>query len=154
LDIPDIKVFFIGGFPTSKLIKNAKENSNIKALGYVEDVRKYMQQAAVFIAPIRSGSGTKIKVLNALALEKPVVTTTVGAEGIRVKPDEDLMIADTSQDFAQKTIYLLQHPQEAKVMGKKGRKVIEKYYSWESIGEIMYKVYNEVGQINLKNSES
>ena len=79
-----------------------------------------------------------------LALEKAVVTTAIGAEGIKVNPDEDIMIADSSQEFAQKIIYLLKHPEEAKNMGKKGRKLIEKYYSWESIGKKMHKVYAEV----------
>ncbi|MFX0134656.1 MAG: glycosyltransferase [Candidatus Hodarchaeota archaeon] len=144
LEIPDIKVSFIGSSPTSKLVKSAKENPNIKVLGYVDDVRMYIQQAAVFIAPLRSGSGTKIKVLNAMALEKAVVTTSIGAEGIKVKLDEDIMIADTPQEFAEKTIYLLRHPEEAKIMGIKGRKVIEKHYSWESIGMKMYQVYEEV----------
>ena len=149
IKISDIQVSFIGGSPTSKLIKNAKENPNIKVPGYVDDVRTYIQQSSVFIAPIRSGSGTKLKVLNAMALEKAVVTTSIGAEGIKVKPGEDIIIADTAQEFAQKTIDLLQHPEEANKMGKKGRKVIEKYYSWESIGEKMYKVYDEVRHKNI-----
>ena len=145
-EIPDIHVSFIGSSPTSKLIKNAKENPNIVVPGYVDDIRVDMEKASVFIASIRSGSGTKLKILNALALEKAVVTTSIGAEGIKVNPDEDIMIADTSREFAQKIIYLLQHPEEAKNMGKKGRKLIEKYYSWESIGKKMHKVYDEVSR--------
>jgi glycosyltransferase involved in cell wall biosynthesis len=147
--IPDIKVFFIGGSPTSKLIKNSKSNPQIKVLGYVDDIRRYMDQTSVFIAPIRSGSGTKIKVLNALALEKPVVTTSIGAEGIKVNPDEDIMIGDTSQEFAFKTIYLLENPLKAKYIGKSGRKVIEKYYSWEKIGQMMYNIYDDVRHTNI-----
>jgi glycosyltransferase involved in cell wall biosynthesis len=145
-EIPEVKVSFIGGHPTSKLMKYSENHPNIKVVGYVEDVRQYMQEASVFIAPIRSGSGTKIKVLNALAMECAVVTTTVGAEGINVKPDIDIMIANTDREFAQKTVFLLRHPQEAKIMGRNGRKVIEKYYSWEVIGEKMSRVYEEVIQ--------
>lgn len=149
LKIPNIIISFIGNYPTSKLIKNAKENPNIKVLGYVDDVRTHIEQAALFIAPIRCGSGTKIKVLNAMALEKAVVTTTIGAEGIKATPNEDIMIADTPREFAQKSIYLLEHPQEAERMGKKGRDVIEKYYAWEVIGKKMYPVYEEVGRSKL-----
>ncbi|MFX0140480.1 MAG: glycosyltransferase, partial [Candidatus Hodarchaeota archaeon] len=76
--------------------------------------------------------------------EKAVVTTSIGAEGIKVTPDKDIIVADTSQEFAEKTSYLLQHPEEAKIMGEKGRKVIEKYYSWETISKKMYQVYDEV----------
>lgn len=147
--IPNIITTFIGDNPTSKLIKNAKENPNIKVLGYVDDVRSYIERAALFIAPIRCGSGTKIKVLNAMALEKAVVTTSIGVEGIKAIPNEDIMIADTPRDFAQKSIYLLEHPQEAERVGKKGRKIIEKYYAWEMIGQKMYPVYEEVGHSKL-----
>ena len=57
-------------------------------------------------------------------------------------------VTDSPQEFAEKTIYLLRHPEVAKIMGRKGRKVIEKHYSWESIGKKMYKVYEDVGQLN------
>ena len=141
--IPDIEVDFIGWGATKKLKQKLQENSHIKAYGFVDDMRPYVHQASVFIAPIRSGSGTKIKVLNAMALGKAVVTTSIGAEGIKVKPNEDIIIADTPQEFAQKTIYLLQHPEEVEIMGRKGRQVIEKHYSWESIGKKMHQLYED-----------
>jgi len=146
--IPEITVSFIGNFPTAKLLKYSKNYKNLIVHGFVDDVRPHMMEAAVFFAPIRIGSGTKLKVLNAMALEKAVITTTIGAEGINAAPGIDLMIADTPQDFAAKTIYLLQHPEEASLMGKKGREVIEKYYGWETIGKKMYGIYDEVAKGN------
>jgi len=143
IKIPEVEVDFVGWGATKKLKQRVLENSRIKAYGFVDDIRPYVHQASVFIAPLRIGSGTKIKVLNAMALGKAVVTTSIGAEGINAKPDKDIMIADTSQEFAQKTVYLLRHPEEAKIMGKNGSEVIEKHYSWESIGEKMHQLYEE-----------
>ncbi len=119
VQIPDIKVSFIGNFPTPKLKKYAKDDKNIIVHGFVDDVRPFIEQADVFFAPIRIGSGTKLKILNAMALEKAIITTTIGVEGIIATPGEDLLIADTPRDFVDKTVYLLQHPDHARKMGKK-----------------------------------
>lgn len=144
--IPDVKVSIVGGAPTPELLKQAQENPNIKAVGYVEDVRPYMQRAMVFIAPLKSGSGTKLKVLNALSLGNAVVTTSIGAEGIKVINNENIIIADDPQEFADKTVYLLENPEIARKMGEKARRVVEKYYDWEIIGHKIRKEYHEVSQ--------
>lgn len=142
--IPELEVDFVGGCPTKKLKQQESKNFHIKVHGFVDDIRPFIHQAAVFIAPIRSGSGTKIKVLNALALGKAVVTTSVGAEGIAVEAGKHVMIADIPEEFAQKTVYLLNNPAIASEMGMAGRKVIEKFYDWNMIKENMERLYNEV----------
>jgi len=131
--IPKVKVTFVGTSPTSKLIKAAKESSHVKIAGYVDDVRPYLAVSAVFIAPLRSGSGTKIKVLNALAFEKAVVTTSIGAEGINVEHKKNIFISDKAKEFAEQTIYFLENPQVAKKIAENGRKFIEDNYAWEII---------------------
>jgi glycosyltransferase involved in cell wall biosynthesis len=141
---PEVEVDFVGGYPTKKLKQQELKNSHIKLHGFVDDTRPLVQKAAVFIAPIRSGSGTKIKVLNAMSLAKPVVTTSVGAEGISVEADKNIIIADDPKVFAEKTIYLLNNQHIANEMGMAGRKIIEKYYDWNVIKENMEQLYNEV----------
>ncbi|RLI62703.1 MAG: hypothetical protein DRO67_06900, partial [Candidatus Asgardarchaeum californiense] len=143
-EIPDIKVFFIGASPCSKLLNMAEKYPNIRILGYVDDIRPHVQKISIFIAPIISGSGTKIKVLNALAMGKPVVTTSIGAEGIDVTPGENIIIADTPEEFAEKVIELLKNPKKAKELGEKGRKLIEEKYSWDVISVKIYKTYDEL----------
>ncbi len=145
LKIPEVKVSFVGKSPSVNLVEKAKCDPNIILEGYVEDVRPFVDKAAVFIAPIRSGSGTKIKILNALSQAKPVVTTSVGAEGIDVEENENIMIADDPQKFAEKTIYLLENPDCAKKMGQQGRKLIEQKYDWDIIEQQMNKAYHELG---------
>ena len=144
LKIPNVKVRFLGKAMTTKVLSKAQENPNIQAIGYVDDVRPHIHRSSVFFAPLLSGSGTKLKVLNALSLGKAVVTTSIGAEGINVKNGENIVIADDPREFADKTVYLLQNPEIAKNMGGKARQVVEKYYDWRIIGQKIYNVYNNV----------
>lgn len=154
LKIPEVQVYFVGKSPTANLVEKARRDPNIKIEGYVEDVRPFVDKAAVFFAPIRSGSGTKIKILNALSQAKPVVTTSVGAEGIDITENENIMIADDPHQFAEKTVYLLENPDFAKKMGQKGRKLIEEKYDWNIIEKQMNEVYEGLRQgENLKVSK-
>ena len=144
--IYDAKVMFVGSSPANLLERVAKKSPNVEYTGYVDDVRSYVAQASVFIAPLRSGSGTKIKVLNAMSQGKPVVTTSIGAEGIEAKSDEEIIVADDPQEFAEKTIYLLQHPKVAEQIGLRARKVIEEKYDWKVINAKIRQVYDELGK--------
>ena len=121
----------------------ASETPNVEYAGYVEDVRPHIAKSAVFIAPLRSGSGTKVKVLNAMSQGKPVVTTSIGAEGIEAQPDEEIVIADDPKEFARKTVYLLKHSEEAQKIGQRARKVIEEKYDWQVINTTIRQVYQE-----------
>lgn len=130
---PGVKMQFVGAGPTRLLRKKAAEDRHVEILGYVGDVRPYMQAASVFVAPLRSGSGTKVKVLNALAMKLPVVTTPVGAEGIDVVDGESVFIADDPQAFADRTVQLLRDKALAQRLGEAGRRVVEKHYDWQAI---------------------
>ena len=90
---------------------------------------------------MRSGSGTKLKVLNAMAQGKAVVTTSIGAEGIEALPDKEIIIADTPEKFAEKTVFLLQHPDLASKIGQCARKVIEDKYDWKVIEAKIHQIY-------------
>lgn len=144
-EIPDLRVSFVGKSPTPKLLKKAKQDRHIQIEGYVDDVRPHLNRAAVFIAPLRSGSGTKIKILNALAMAKPVVTTSIGAEGIDVTNNYNILISDTPEAFAQQIIYLITHPEVAKIIGRNGRRLMLEKYDWQVIEEKMNRLYDSVG---------
>lgn len=123
------------------LRRKAIEDKNVRVLGFVPDVRPIVQRASVFIAPIRVGSGTKIKVLNAMAQAKAVVATTTAAEGIDVARGENILIADGPEEFGEKIVYLLSHEEIAKEIGARARKLIEKKYSWDVISENIHRIY-------------
>lgn len=108
---------------------------------FIPDIRESVQKAALFIAPIRSGSGTKIKVLNAMAQGKAVVATPVAAEGIEVTDGENIFIAEDPKLFAQRVIDLIRDPSLASEMGSKARKLIEEKYSWHVIAEDLHQLY-------------
>lgn len=142
-EIPEVSIDFIGKAPTKKLIKKAASDPNIKILGFVDDIRPFVQRAAVFVAPIRSGSGTKIKVLNAMAQAKTVVATNIAAEGIDATHSENIIIAENAADFSEKIIYLLKNKRKAEEIGRKARVLIEKKYSWEVIGRQVENLYEK-----------
>jgi len=139
--VPGATVDFAGGGPTQTLRNRALEDKSVQVLGFVPDIRPIVQRASVFIAPIRVGSGTKIKVLNAMAQGKPVVATTTAAEGIDVTPEENILIADDPGEFAEKVVYLLNHEEIARKIGTKARELIEKKYSWDVISENIDRTY-------------
>jgi len=145
-EIPEIRFVAIGTNPSPSLLNLAKTNPNVKILGFVDDVRPAMREAAVYIAPIKSGGGTKLKVLNALSMAKPLVTTSVGAEGIDVTDGVHFMLADDAATFAEKTVELLNNPELAKKLGDNGRKRMIEKYDWEIIGKQMDDIYNELAQ--------
>jgi glycosyltransferase involved in cell wall biosynthesis len=105
--------------------------------GRVDDIRPYLAKASVVVVPLRIGSGTRLKVLEALAMAKPVVSTTVGCEGIDVSHGEHLLIADDPADFAAAVTSLLEDPAEAASLGRRGRALVESRYGWErSVAEL------------------
>lgn len=141
--IPQAKVTFVGSSAPKMLMRLAFQSPNIESTGYVDDVRPYVAKSAVFIAPLRSGSGTKVKVLNAMAQGKAVITTSIGAEGIEAKPDEEILIAEAPKEFAEKTVWLLKNPERAQKIGLRARQVIEEKYSWKVINKKLRQVYKE-----------
>ena len=98
----------------------------------VEDIRDAYKKATVFLAPLKSGSGTKYKILEAMASGVPVVTTSIGAEGL---DNSGMIIKKTGQDLAKATIDVLNNPQKYEALTKKARKLVEDNYTWSMIGK-------------------
>lgn len=139
--LPHTPMTFVGASPTALLKKCAQENPQIRATGYVEDVRPYVDRALVFVAPLRSGSGTKVKILNAMAQAVPVVTTSVGAEGIEASPEEGQIVVDDANEFAEQVVALLRNPERARNLGLRARRLIEERYAWKVITSEMNEIY-------------
>jgi len=92
-----------------------------------------MAKAAVFIVPLRIGSGTRIKILEALAMQKAIVSTSIGCEGLEVKDNEHLLIRDNPQEFVRAVIDLLKDEQLRLKLGENGRKLVEEKYDWKTV---------------------
>jgi polysaccharide biosynthesis protein PslH len=107
----------------------------INVTGRVPDVAPFVSGATVSVAPIRVAGGTRIKILESLALGTPVVATTIGAEGLGLVPDQHLKIGDTPRAFAESVIALLKDPERRRAMAAAGRVVVAERYTWEVIGQ-------------------
>ena len=112
--------------------------------GTVPDVRPWMQSAAVFVVPLRVGGGTRLKILEALATGRAVVSTSLGCEGLEVTPGEHLLVADSPAEFAAAVVRCLGDPALRHRLGVRGRARVEARYRWEAIGDGLSAFYDEL----------
>lgn len=142
--IPDILWTVVGKEPPDELISLQKQYpNNIQIIGYVDDVREYYNKANVLVVPLLSGSGTKLKVIEGLGMGMPIVTTSIGAEGIDVQPGRDIEIANSSYDFAKSVINLLQNKTKRDEIKINARRIATEKYDWNIIGELLKSAYIE-----------
>lgn len=147
--IPKACVYIVGKNP-SKGLMGLHDGENIFVTGYVEDVRPYIDQCEVVVCPFRMASGIQNKILEAMAMNKPIVTTKIGAGGIERYDEKDIIVADDAEDFAQRIIELFTNRELLQEVGKGGREFVEKNYSWTSAGNKIYRLIKEL--INSKES--
>lgn len=136
--MPNIKFYIVGKNPPSSIKELA--NESIIVTGYVEDMREYLQKSSIFICPMREGTGIKNKVLEAMAMGKPVVSTSIGALGIDVVSGENIIISDDQNEFAEKVIELLLNKELRDKLGTNSIQIIESKYSWDVISNNMYQM--------------
>lgn len=139
--VPAARFVAIGQRPSERLQEAAGRDGAVEAPGFVQDVRPAVARAAVYIVPLRVGGGTRLKVLDAMAQGKAIVSTTLGAEGIDVRDGEHLVLADDAQAFADRVVELLQRPGERLRLGDAARRQAEAKYSWSILGERLAGVY-------------
>jgi len=127
---PRVKFFLVGKNPAARV--RALESDRVAVTGYVDDVRPYLSQAAVFVSPTRVGAGIKNKILQAWSMSKPVVATPASTGGLRVRDRENILIAGSPQKFADSVLELLRDDCLQKEMGVNGRKTVLDHYTWEA----------------------
>jgi sugar transferase (PEP-CTERM/EpsH1 system associated) len=128
---PNLKFSIVGGGPPEELRRLASRN--IVVTGRVPDTRPYVASAAVCVVPLRMGSGTRLKVLEGLAMGRPIVSTSVGCEGIATVPGEHLLVADERAAFARSVLRVLDDPAFGAGLAQCGRRLVEERYSWPSV---------------------
>ncbi len=131
-EIPGATLTVVGRNPTARLREIALR-AEIIVTGTVDDVRPSIAEASVYVVPLRAGGGTRLKIFEALAMAKPVVSTTVGAEGLALEPGRHFVAADGPRDFADAVVGLLRDPQRRNALGQAGRNLVEAYYSWPTV---------------------
>lgn len=142
-EVPDVSLTVVGRNPTARL-RDVAARAGIDVTGTVDDVRPSMGEAAVYVVPLRAGGGTRLKIFEALAMAKPVVSTTVGAEGLALESGRHFVAADAPGDFADAVVRLLRDPRGRHALGQAGRDLVEAYYSWPTIGRAFEEHCEEV----------
>lgn len=138
-EIPQAVLTVIGKNPPAGL-----EGEGIEVTGYVVDPMPYLTETAAFIVPLHAGGGMRVKILDAWSWGLPVISTTIGAEGIETEPDKNILIADTAEAFAQAVIRSLKDPVLAQHLGQNGRQTILQKYNWQVIYSAWDEVYDRV----------
>ncbi|MEO5821012.1 MAG: glycosyltransferase [Vicinamibacteraceae bacterium] len=141
--VPDVTFFAVGQDPPPELRALSARDNRIVVTGFVDDIRPYVSKAAVYVVPLRVGGGTRLKVLDAMAMGKALVSTSIGCEGIAVRPDEHLVIGDTPEAMAAATIALLKDPVRRRALGSAARGLVEQRYAWRVVGRQLLDAYQE-----------
>lgn len=130
---PEASLAIVGRNPMTALKKKASGMPGVTLTGTVDDVRPYIESAQVYIVPLRVGGGSRLKVLEAMAMRKAIVSTTIGAEGLDVQAGENILIADFPGEFASAVARMFEDAGMRQRLGEAGRKLVERRYEWRSL---------------------
>jgi glycosyltransferase involved in cell wall biosynthesis len=130
--VPDVQFYVVGRRPHAR-IAPLSEQPGIVVTGSVPDTRPYISGAAVYVVPLRSGGGTRLKVLEAMAMHCPIVSTTMGCDGFPVVSGREVILADEPESFAQEVIDLLLDSGRRHELGQTGFEFAATYYDWSVI---------------------
>lgn len=141
--LPDVTLTVVGRSPSASLKEIAASDEQISVTGRVEDVRPYMQDADIFIVPIRIGGGTRLKIYEAMAMQLPIVSTTIGAEGLPLVEGDEIVLRDTEKEFADAIIDLLKDTDQAVKLGKQAYQRVNKDFGWANAGKVFGEICEE-----------
>ena len=133
--VPDVTLTVVGRDPYPGLVELSKQDPSVIVTGRVEDVRPYMEEAAVYIVPLRIGGGTRLKIYEAMAMEKPIVSTSIGAEGLPVTNGTEIVLSDTPESFADAVVKLLHDHDLADTIGQRAATRVRKEFGWDIVAD-------------------
>lgn len=129
---PEATLSIVGRSPTP-IVKRLAEIPGVEVTGRVDDVRPHIARGSVYIVPLRIGGGTRLKIFEAMSMARPVVSTTVGAEGLPVTPGQDVVIADEPARFAQAVVHLIRDAATRRSIAAAGRQLVVAKYDWSAV---------------------
>jgi glycosyltransferase involved in cell wall biosynthesis len=130
--LPDVTLAVVGRNPYTRLVELSKRDSSITVTGWVEDVRPYMESSSAYIVPLRIGGGTRLKIFEAMAMEMPVISTSIGAEGLPVRAGRDLLLADDPDSFADSVVRVLTDERLARQLGTQAAATVRDQFNWRN----------------------
>lgn len=141
--IKNVKLYIVGPKP-AEVIRKYNDGKSIFVTGFAQDIRKYIKETDISICPVRIASGTRFKILQSWSMGRPVVSTTIGAEGLLYEKDKNIAIADSPKEFAKEIISLLKNKTRYDTLAKNGRKTAVAQYSFKVISQKLERVIQNV----------
>jgi glycosyltransferase involved in cell wall biosynthesis len=141
---PDLRVTWIGRAPQH--VRDEYADLGIRLTGYVDDIRPHVARGACVVVPLRVGGGTRLKILDAWAMGKAVVSTSAGCEGLAVRQGENMLVADDPPAFAAAVLRVLNDGVLRARLGSEGRATVETHYDWDVIGRAMLRAYSVISR--------
>lgn len=141
---PDCSLTVVGRSPSAEVLALGGNDPRIHITGTVPDVRPYLWGSQVSIVPLRIGGGTRLKIYESMAARVPVVSTTVGAEGLEVHPGEDIAIADSPELFAARCVELLERPSERRRLAEAAWQLVSSRFSWDRVTDCFEQILMHV----------
>lgn len=143
LERPELIFTVVGRDPANE-VRALASLPGVEITGTVDDVRPFYREAAAAIVPLRVGGGSRLKILEAMAAGVPIVSTTLGAEGLNVQNGENILIADSNQDFSAAVVGLVNNDEQREQLGKAGRELVALRYDWGKVGGELASMYHEM----------
>jgi len=144
--VPQTTLTVVGRNPYPRLVELSRRDPSIQVTGRVDDVRPYMERAAAYIVPLRIGGGTRLKIYEAMSMEKPIVSTSVGAEGLPLRDGCELMLADTPETFAERVISIITNDSLARELGGRAAAAVREHFGWRPAAESFAEICGDVIQ--------
>jgi len=142
--VPDARLFVVGNRPHARL-DPLRQRPDVKITGYVQNILPFLYGCAVYVVPLRMGGGTRLKLLQAMAAQRAIVSTAIGAQGLDAMAGRDLLIANDAASFAQNVIALLRDPTRRATMGSAAYSFVCDHYDWSVIMPRLMRMYQEMG---------
>lgn len=134
-ELPDASLSIVGRNPTAGVRALGDDAGGVVVTGSVPDIRPFLERAGAIIVPLRVGGGTRLKIFEAMAMERPIVSTTIGAEGLPVEDGTDIRIADDAADFAGAVVSLLRDPAYGAALGAAAARQVREHFGWQHVTE-------------------
>jgi sugar transferase (PEP-CTERM/EpsH1 system associated) len=138
---PEAHFYIVGKNPHARLAPLG-QRPGVTLTGFVEDIRPYIAAATVYVVPLLTGGGTRLKILEAMAMSKAVISTTVGCEGIHATAEREIVLADSAASFAQQVVALLQDKARRADLGRAARAFVEKHFDWRTVTAPLERAYD------------
>lgn len=146
--VPEAKIYVVGSNPPAMLQKYASDDVIIT--GFVDDVRPYIDKSSIYVVPLNMGSGTRLKVLEAMSMKIPIVSTSIGCEGIEIEEGKNILVRDEPKAFADAVIKLMNDSTLANKLVKNGHELVLDKYDWSVVCKDIDKAFKEL--LNQKKS--